>query len=286
MAYRRTPGPSGLTTLWRVSWILLTNDDGIDSPALGPFRASLARLGEVRTVAPVGQRSWIGKALTRFDPIEVAEVNRDGHTVVTVSGTPADAVQVAFAYFDTPPDLVIAGINLGYNHGAGYIISSGTVGACFEGWELGIPAIGFSAGIQGPWVEWYRFMHAEEARPVWTRLAELSTEIIEKIREVEMPGDVVSVNLPWEADASTPRRVVPPARVTYGQIQHPRPDGNFGFHYREQFGNVPLEGTDVGATRAGEIAITPICAPTSPHVNDSVREALEGFRSRVDRSKR
>ena len=259
----------------RVPWILLTNDDGVDSPALLPFIHALQRLGEVRTVVPEGQRSWIGKALTRFEPIEVAEVDRSGHTVVTVSGTPADAVQVAASYYETPPDLVVAGINLGYNHGAGYIISSGTVGACFEGWELGIPAIAFSAGIRGKWIEWYRHMHTEEAVPVWVRLAELCTGIVEDIREVDMPGDVVSVNLPWDADASTPRRVVRPARVTYGRIQHRRPDGNFAFRYREQFGAIPLEGTDVGVNRAGRIAITPLHVPTSPRVSDAVRSRLE-----------
>ena len=258
-----------------MSWILLTNDDGVDSPALVPFIGALARLGDVRTVVPEGQRSWIGKALTRFEPIEVAEVDRAGYTVVTVSGTPADAVQVAAAYFDTPPELVVAGINLGYNHGAGYIVSSGTVGACFEGWELGIPAFGFSAGIRGTWIEWYRHMHSREAVPVWARLAELCTEIVGDLLRVEVPGDVVSVNVPWEADLTTPRRVVPPARVTYRRIQHRQPDGTFAFRYREQFGGVPLEGTDVGVNRAGEVAITPLCAPTSPHVSNTVRRRLE-----------
>ena len=258
-----------------VSWILLTNDDGVDSPALLPFRAALEKLGEVRIVVPEAQRSWIGKALTRFEAIKVTEVDRSGHRVVTVSGTPADAVQVAASYFDTPPRLVVAGINLGYNHGAGYIISSGTLGACFEGWELGIPAVGFSAGIRGKWIEWYRFMHSDQAIYGWVRLAELSTEILQDIQEVDLPGDVVSVNLPWDARPSTPRRVAPPARVTYGRIQHRRSDGNFAFGYQEQFGGVELEGTDVGVNRAGQIAITPLAVPASPYVSDTVRKRLE-----------
>lgn len=271
----RRASRAGSLPFRRVSWILLTNDDGVDSPALMPFRAALERLGEVRTVVPDGERSWIGKALTRFDPIEVAEVERAGTAVVTVSGTPADAVQVAAGYFETPPDLVVAGINLGYNHGAGYIISSGTVGAAFEGWELGIPAVGFSTGIRGKWGEWYRHMRSEAAIPVWVRLANLCTEILEEIRKVEIPGDVVTVNIPWEADSFTPRRVVPPARVTYGQIHQQRPDGTFAHRYREQFSPGSLEGTDIGVNLAGEIAITPLTAPTSPQVPDEVRERLE-----------
>ncbi len=258
-----------------MSWILLTNDDGVDSPALLPFLSSLTRLGEVRTVVPEGQRSWIGKALTRFETIEVNEVERSGQTLVTVSGTPADAVQVGAAYFGTKPDLVVAGINLGYNHGAGYIISSGTVGACFEGWELGIPAVGFSAGSPGPWGDWFKRMHTEEALLVWGTLSDLCTEILTDIREVGLPGDVVSVNVPWGADASTPRRVVPAARVTYGRIVQQRPDGDFNFHYREQFGEVP-EHSDVGTNRAGRIAITPLYAPNSPQVSGAARRRLEG----------
>ncbi len=266
-----TPRESGLD----MSWILLTNDDGVESPALLPFAKSLGSLGEVRTVVPEGQRSWIGKALTRFDPISVTEVSRAGYSLITVSGTPADAVQVGVSYFDTPPDLVVAGINLGYNHGAGYIISSGTVGACLEGWELGIPAVAFSAGSRGRWIEWFRHMQSDDAAPVWTRLSRLCTEILEDIREVDMPGDVVTVNVPWEADTTTPRRVVPPARVTYGRIQHRQPDGSFAFRYQEQFGGISLEDTDVGVNREGHIAITPLCVPTSPPVSEGVRQRLE-----------
>ncbi len=264
------PLPSG-----GVSWILLTNDDGVDSPALMPFRAALARLGEVRVVVPDSERSWIGKALTRFDPIEAAEVEREGNTLVTVSGFPADAVQIAAAYFDTPPHLVVSGINLGYNHGTGYIASSGTVGAALEGWELGIPAVAFSAGCRGEWAEWYQFMHSEAAIPVWNRLADLCAGLLEEIRSVEMPGDVVSVNVPWEADSSTARRVVPAARVSYGQIHERRPDGSFGHRYREQFDSDSLEGTDIGVNLRGEIAITPLLAASSPPVGDEVRTALE-----------
>lgn len=268
------PHRSGSLASRYVSWILLTNDDGVDSPALVPFAAALSRLGEIRIVAPDGERSWIGKALTRFDPIEVAEVERGHTTILTVSGTPADAVQVAAAHFDTPPDLVVSGINLGYNHGAGYILTSGTVGAAFEGWELGIPAVAFSVGCRGRWYEWYRHMRSEEAVPVWLRLADLCVEILQDIRSVEMPGDVVSVNIPWTADDSTPRRVAPAARVIYGQIHRPRPDGAYGHRYREQFGPAVLEGTDIWVNRRDEIAITPLTAPSSPPVTDDVIASL------------
>lgn len=258
-----------------MSWILLTNDDGVDSPALPPLRAALRSLGDVRTVVPAGQRSWIGKALTRFEPIEVAEVDQAGATVVTVSGTPADAVQVAAGYFGSPPDLVVSGINIGYNHGAGYIISSGTVGAAFEGWELGIRSVAFSAGVRGRWHTWYPIMRSASSAPAWERLAAVCSEILGDLLEADLAADVVTVNLPWEADLATPRRVVPPARVTYGQMHHRLPDGTYTHNYQEDFGDIPLDGTDIGVNHAGEIAITPLMAPASPPVAEEVRNRLE-----------
>lgn len=257
-----------------MSWILLTNDDGVDSPALPAFRSALGSLGEVRTVVPSGQRSWIGKALTRFEPIEVAEVEQAGATVVTVSGTPADAVQVAAGYFDTPPSLVVSGINIGYNHGSGYIISSGTVGAAFEGWELGIPSVAFSTGVRGRWHTWYPVMRSAESAPTWERLAAVCADILGDLLEADLSADVVTVNLPWEAGPTTPRRVVPPARVTYGRMHRRRPDGTFAHDFQEDFGEVPPE-TDIGVNHAGQIAITPLMVPASPPVGESARARLE-----------
>jgi 5'-nucleotidase len=62
-----------------MTWVLLTNDDGIESPALLPFGRALSQHHEVRVVVPDRERSWIGKAITRFDPVEVAcEQRRPG----------------------------------------------------------------------------------------------------------------------------------------------------------------------------------------------------------------
>lgn len=269
------PLPSG-----GVPWILLTNDDGVDSPALRPFRDALAGLGEVRIVAPAEERSWVGKALTRHGPVWAEEVERGGAAAVAVSGYPADAVQVGAAYFGgPPPGLVVSGINLGYNHGAGYIACSGTVGAAFEGWELGIPAAAFSTGCSGrDWHEWHRYVKTEAARPAWRRLANLCAQLLEEIRAADLPGDIVSVNVPWEADSSTPRRVVPPARAAYGAIHRRRPDGAYAHTYRELFDPDLPDDTDIGANRKGEISITPLLAPSSPPVPPEVRAALERTR--------
>ncbi len=53
---------------------LLTNDDGVDSPSLVPFMRALSTLAPVRAVVPDRERSWVGKAITRFGEIGVERV--------------------------------------------------------------------------------------------------------------------------------------------------------------------------------------------------------------------
>ncbi len=259
-----------------MSWILLTNDDGIDSPALGPFADALSTLGDVRAVVPDGERSWVGKAITRHADITTREDHRLGVPTLTVSGYPADAVQVAAVAFDSPPGLIVSGINLGYNHGAGYLMGSGTVGAAVEGWELNIPSYAFSAGSDGDWNAWHLHASSPASIPQWRCLSELCVSLLAEIRAAGLPGDIVNVNVPWNADSETPRRVTNVARVAYGQIHQPHGDGVFRHAYEEDFTvHAPLDGTDVGVNCAGEIAITPIMMPQSPMVDDDVRQALE-----------
>jgi len=244
-----------------MSWILLTNDDGIESPALGPFARALQRFGQVRVVVPDGERSWIGKAITRHGDVTTASDDRLGVETITVSGYPADAVQVGSIAFETPPSMIVSGINLGYNHGAGYVVGSGTVGAAMEGWELNIPSYAFSAGSVGAWNEWHAVASSAESIPNWTRLGELCADILGDLLEVDMPGDIINVNLPWDADATTARRVTTVARVAYGQIHRPSA-GGFSHQYTQDFiQHEPLEGTDVGVNFAGDIAITPMMMP-------------------------
>ena len=129
-----------------MSSILITNDDGIDSPALVPLVEALQGISDTRVVVPDRERSWVGKAITRHDQVSVDEVDRGGIGMWTASGYPADCVQLGISeLFPEPPVLVVSGINIGYNHGSGYIHSSGTVGAAVEALLGGVPAVALSA---------------------------------------------------------------------------------------------------------------------------------------------
>ena len=129
--------------------ILLTNDDGIQSPGLWAAAEALDELGFVTVVAPRNQASGTGRSMP-FDTYdgqvhqEKLEINSKDWTVHAVGGTPAMAVMFGVLEL-TPkkPDLVVSGINYGLNVGSGVTIS-GTVGAAIEGAAAGIPSLAIS----------------------------------------------------------------------------------------------------------------------------------------------
>src|SRR3954466_3557677 len=142
--------------------ILVTNDDGVHSDGIHALASALGSLGEVIVVAPHVEASAIGHALTLRRPLRMERL-RDG--VYEVDGTPTDCVNVAITQVYTPssaPDLIVSGINKGYNLGDD-VTYSGTVSGALEGSLLGVPAIGVSLrSTRGD----YDFTHAAKAAAV------------------------------------------------------------------------------------------------------------------------
>ncbi len=135
--------------------ILVTNDDGVHSDGIYALADAMRPLGEVTIVAPHVEASAIGHALTLRRPLRMEQL-REG--VYEVDGTPTDCVNVAFTtiYSASPPDLVVSGINKGYNLGDD-VTYSGTVSGALESALLGVPAIAVSQErTRGP----YDFSHA------------------------------------------------------------------------------------------------------------------------------
>lgn len=125
--------------------ILITNDDGIGSPAL-PHLIRYARArGEVTAVAPRVEQSGKSQAIDFTREIEIKQVSiAPDVTAFAVDSTPADCVRFGKMGLGKHYDLVLSGINRGYNLGAD-IVYSGTVGAIFEGARYGIMGIALSA---------------------------------------------------------------------------------------------------------------------------------------------
>lgn len=258
--------------------LLLTNDDGVDSPALVPFARALAALGAVTVVVPDRERSWISKAISRTDEIGVDTVERDGLSITTCSGYPADATQLGVHVVSpAPPDVVVSGINLGLNHGSAFVLSSGTIGAAVEGWISGVPAIAFSTGVTRDFHAWRRWAGSEAAAQAWAALASTCAAILPDLWSAGLldAADVVSVNLPFEATPATPRRVTRIARVRYGRLfEAVGPD-----RYRHRFVDVTrpetLDGTDIAAFHDGAVSITPIRMPEAVDVPAGLRDRVE-----------
>ncbi len=129
--------------------ILLTNDDGIDSPYLSLMAEALRTKlsAEVLTMAPERQRSAMSHTITLHKPLRVEQ---RGPTSYSVSGTPVDCVYVgALRVASRQPDLVVSGPNDGFNLGTD-VFYSGTVGAAVEGGLRGIPSIAVSVDRSSP----------------------------------------------------------------------------------------------------------------------------------------
>jgi 5'/3'-nucleotidase SurE len=259
-----------------VSNLLVTNDDGIDSPTLVPLVRALEAHGGVRTVVPDSERSWIAKAITRFEPLRVIETERAGLALQAVSGTPADCVSLAVHTLPgDSPDMVISGINLGLNYGLAFLLSSGTIGAAIEAFLAGLPAVAISMAIPA---DAYGLTGAHRAELLGDRVnvvAEVAAAVLRDLLAVGFPPgvDLFSVNLPANADVSTPRVVTSVTRCRYGRLFVPGPDGD----YLHRFSNLVdiAPGGDIATVDAGAVAITPLCLDPSIEIPAEYRVRLE-----------
>jgi 5'-nucleotidase len=129
--------------------ILVTNDDGIHAPGLVALAEAVRPLGDVLVVAPHQESSAIGHALTLRRPLRL---DQHGPGRYAVDGTPTDCVNIAVAVLlqGRLPDLVVSGINTGWNLGDD-VTYSGTVSGALEAALLGAPAIAVSLKRTPDW---------------------------------------------------------------------------------------------------------------------------------------
>ena len=166
--------------------ILITNDDGISSPALDELDRALKHLGRTTIVAPSREMSASSHSITLNRPLRYHKVASGRFAV---DGTPADCVIVAcLRILDGHPDLIVSGINRGKNVGDG-ILYSGTLAAAFEGALQGIPSI----AVSREYSEDMDFSAAADCAAI------LSHKVLV---EGLPPGVVLNLNLPvhWNGD--------------------------------------------------------------------------------------
>lgn len=124
--------------------ILITNDDGINAEGLVVLAVWAKKLGDVTVAAPKCEQSGKSHGIDLHEPFEVRKVPMfDGMNAYSVDSTPADCVRFAFDGLGQDFDMVLAGINCGFNIGLD-IVYSGTCGALFEAAAYGKRALAFS----------------------------------------------------------------------------------------------------------------------------------------------
>jgi len=126
--------------------ILLTNDDGINAPGLEALTHIAHEIagacGEVWIVAPAFEQSGVGHCISYTNPVMITKLSKRKWSV---RGTPADCVIAALHDIlkDSPPDLVLSGVNRG-NNSAENVLYSGTLGGAMEGALQGLPSFALS----------------------------------------------------------------------------------------------------------------------------------------------
>ena len=124
--------------------ILITNDDGINAEGIRVLAEWAKTKGEVTVVAPKVEQSGKSHAIDFTRLIEIKEVDPvPGVRAFSMDSTPADCIRYAVLGLKERYDLILSGVNRGFNLGKD-IVYSGTAGAIFEGGRLGIPGIAFS----------------------------------------------------------------------------------------------------------------------------------------------
>ncbi len=136
--------------------MLVTNDDGVDSPGLHALVRQLARLGHhVQVVAPRYDASGSSAAIGHLPAdgvVDLADVDLAfAEGAQTIAGPPGLIAMLAcLGGLGPSPDLVVSGINAGLNTGHS-VLHSGTVGAALTAQNFGVSSLAISLAPADQW---------------------------------------------------------------------------------------------------------------------------------------
>ena len=134
--------------------IMITNDDGVQANGIIRLANAVKKYGEVWIVAPDVQKSGASHSINLHTPFKVEKTDFpvEGINAFAVSGSPADCVRVGVLnLLPEKPDIVLSGINFGYNAGTD-VMYSGTIGASMESIFQGIPSVALSEGTNDGYI--------------------------------------------------------------------------------------------------------------------------------------
>ena len=253
--------------------ILVTNDDGIESPGIWALAKAMKRVGEVLIFAPDRQQSGVGTAISFHHGLSITEAKSSIPEVhaYAVNGTPTDCVILGLDQLaDEGVDLIVSGINTGANIGSG-VLGSGTVMPTRVGYSRRISSFAVSLSRHGPQDRREMLFH------LGGRIAEL---LALAIRRDEMPpGIALNVNVPSVPAGETRGvAVTKVASIAYWQRRTERHSDGLSYHRLspiEEDAPGIEEGTDIWAINKGLISITPLRFEITDHeIMPALRESV------------
>jgi len=266
--------------------ILITNDDGVDSPGIHELAVHLEKAGyEAIVVAPDHNASGTGTSVSGLasdSPIKVTPskiVNFSGE-VYGVAGAPALCVLAGYMRaFGPPPDIIVSGINAGLNPGRS-VAHSGTIGAAIAGQNFGMRSIAVSVDVVTPW-HWYTA--AALTVDVLPHLIEGPSHTVLNLNVPGLPLDQVK-GIRWASLA--------PYGTFRGTMTH---ENNQLVMTQEPLAYEAEDHTDIGTVSAGYAAITSIHASAEVwgdegkpgelfHPDHGIHAASAGHEIRASRS--
>ena len=169
--------------------ILITNDDGLHASQLLPLIKWWQRHGDVTVFVPKVEQSGKSHSFQIQAPFEVKQVELEpGITVWSVDSTPADCVRIAVLGMEMQFDLVVSGVNRGFNMGAD-VMYSGTVAAASEAVNLGMNALALSTNPEN-------YDHATDALDaVWAYIQENDLFRYNGLYNVNMPASPKGIRI-------------------------------------------------------------------------------------------
>lgn len=251
--------------------ILITNDDGINAPALFPLKKALDTVAETLVFAPDHNWSASGHPKTMHKPLRADPLTLpDGSRAFVSTAPPPDCVALALlGVIDRRPDLVVSGVNHGANLGFD-VFYSGTVAAAVEATIEGLPAIAISRDFEekemdralsrGFSDEALRMERAEiDYTPITTFCARLAQKVLERGLPAKTLLNVNIPSAPWEQikGIELTRLGQRLYRDELVARQDPRGRPYYWIGGLPPHG-VPDHGTDIWALANNLISITPI----------------------------
>jgi 5'-nucleotidase len=240
-----------------MTYILLTNDDGVNAPGiLALAKAMHALADEVQVIAPAVNQSMSGHKITMFQDLHVQKTAlADGTAAVAVDGSPADCIALAsLGLVDWPPRLVVSGINRGANMGQD-IVYSGTVSAAMEATIQGIPAIAVSLDNQ----------QANDPAD-YADAAQIAVQVVKRALAHDLPPfTILNLNVPHGVPVKGIRLTRQGVRIYRDELEWDVSGETVRVVGEAPTGRLDEMGTDLWAVHRGYASLTPLHLDLTAH---------------------